>query len=77
MYYDIEVINHINIDLIVIIITRMQSPARNATDILVLNSDPDSYFSLAVLSKRKPVFEIHSKSNLPSKQTRENYRVTQ
>ena len=34
-------------------------------------------FVLAVLSKRKTDFEIRPKSNLPSKQTRENYRVTQ
>ena len=34
-------------------------------------------FVLAVLSTRKTDFEIRSKSNLPSKQTRENYGVTQ
>ena len=32
---------------------------------------------LAVLSKRKTDFEIHSKSNLPCKKTREKYCIMQ
>ena len=44
VYYNTEAINNINIDFIVIIVTRMQSPTRNAAGILVLCSDPDSHF---------------------------------
>ena len=44
MYYNIEVINHININFIVIATTRTQSPTRKGAGILVLNSDPDSHF---------------------------------
>ena len=55
----------------------MQYPNCNDTGILVLNINPDSHYFLAVLCKRKTDFEIRSKSNLPIKQTRENYRITQ
>ena len=56
----------------------MQSSTCKYAGILVLNSDPDSHiFVLAVLNKRKTDFEICSKSNLTSKQTWENYHVTQ
>ena len=77
MYYNIEVISNINIEFIVIVVNRTQYPTYNNAGILVLNSDPDSHFYLAVLSKRKTDFEIRSKLNLLSKQTQENYRVTQ
>ena len=43
VYYNIEVIKNPNIDLIVIIFTRMQSPNRIAAGILALKSDPDSH----------------------------------
>ena len=55
----------------------MQSPISDAVGIMVLNSDTDSHFLLAVLSKRKTDFEIRSKSNIHSKQTQGNYCVTQ
>ena len=55
----------------------MQTLTLNGAGILVLNSNPDSQFPLAVIGKRKTDFEIRSKSNLPSKQTRENYLGTQ
>ena len=77
MYYNIEVINNLNIEFTIIVVNRTQYPTRNDTGILMLNSDPDSHFFLAVLSKRKTDFEIRSKSNLPSRQTREKYRITQ
>ena len=77
MYYNIEVINHINIEFIVIVFNRTQYLNRNDAGILVLNSDPDSHFLLAVLSKQKTDFEIRSESNFPRKQTRGNYCVTQ
>ena len=43
VYYNIEVINKINIDFIVKIVTRIQSLTGNTEGILVLNSDPDSH----------------------------------
>ena len=76
MYYNIEVINNLNMEFIVIVINRTQYPTFNDTGILILNSDPDLHFFLTVLSKRKADFEIRSKSNIPSKQTRENYHGT-
>ena len=51
-------------------ISRNQSLNHNNSVILVSNSDPNSRFFLAVLSKRKTDFVIFSKSNLPSKKTR-------
>ena len=77
MYYTIEVINNINIEFIIIVFNRTQYPTCNNTGILMLNSDPDSHFFLAVLSKSKTDFDICSKSNLPSKQTCEDYRIMQ
>ena len=77
MYYNIEVINNLNVDFIFIGTNRTQYLNRNDAGILVLNSDPDSHFLLAVLSKRKTDFEIRSESNFPRKQTRGNYCVTQ
>ena len=44
LYYGIEVINNPNIDLIFIIVTRMQSTTRNTAGILVLKSNPASHF---------------------------------
>ena len=44
MYYTIEVINDLNIDFIVIIATRMQSPNRNSVGILVFSGDPYLHF---------------------------------
>ena len=76
MYYNIKVINNINIEIIVIVFNRTEYPNRNDAGILVLNSDPDSHFVLAALSKLKTDPEIRSESNLPRKQNRENYRVT-
>ena len=77
MYYNIEVINNINIDFIVIVVNRTHYMTHKNEGMLVLNSDPASCFVLAVLSKGKTDFEICSKSNVLSKQTQENYRVTQ
>ena len=77
MYYNIEVINNINIEFIVIIVNRTQYLTRNNAGIFVLNSNPDSHFFLAVLGERKTDFEIGSNLNLRRKQTQENYRVTQ
>ena len=48
----------------------MQSLTRNNAGILVLNSDHNSFFFLAVLSKRKTDFYICSKSNITTNQTR-------
>ena len=70
-----EVINNLKIGFIAIFVTRTQSLTRNTAGILVLNRDTDSHFVLAVLSKHKIDFEIISKSNLPSKQTQENYFI--
>ena len=58
MYYNIEVINNININFIVIVVTRTQSPTRNVSGISVLNNDPDSRFVLAVSSQRKTDFKF-------------------
>ena len=44
MYYNIEVINNLNIEFIVIVINGTQYPNRNVAGILVLNSDPDLHF---------------------------------
>ena len=44
MYYNIEVINNINIEFVVIVINRTQYPTHKNTGILVLNIDPDSNF---------------------------------
>ena len=44
MYYNIEVINNINIEFIVIAVNRTQYHTWNVADILVLNIDPDSHF---------------------------------
>ena len=70
-----EVSNNLNIDFNFIIFTRTHSLTRNAIGILVLNRNTDSRFVLAVLSKHKIDIEINSKSNIPSKQTRENYSL--
>ena len=43
-YYNIEVINNLNIKFIVIATTRTQSQTHNDAGILVPNSDPDSHF---------------------------------
>ena len=52
----------------------MQSPARKVAGVLVLNSDPDSHFCPGCSEQVQNWFEIHSKSNIPSKQTWVNYR---
>ena len=44
MYYNIEVINNLNIEFIVIVVNITQYMTRNNADILVLNSDTDSHF---------------------------------
>ena len=44
MYYDIEVINNININVVVIFITRTNDLMRDYEGTLVLNSYPDSHF---------------------------------
>ena len=44
VYHNIDVINNVNIDFIVIVVTWMQSPICNAAGILVFNSDPDYHF---------------------------------
>ena len=44
MYYNIEVINNINIEFIVIFVNRTQYPTCNDVGILVLNSNPDLHF---------------------------------
>ena len=44
MYYNIEVINNINIKFIVIVVNKTQYLTRNDAGILMLNSDPDSHF---------------------------------
>ena len=54
-------------------LSKTQCLSCNDKGVLVLNSYPNSHFPLDVLSKRKTYFEIISKSNLPSRQTRENY----
>ena len=65
MYYiNIEIINTFKIYFIVIVVTRNQSLTRNAADILVLNSNHDLYFFLAMMSKHKIDFEIRSESNI-------------
>ena len=45
----------------------MQSLTRNNSVVLVLNSNPDSPFVLAVQSKQKTNFEIYSKIKSPQK----------
>ena len=77
MYYNIEVINNINIDFIVIVVNRTHYMTHKNEGMLVLNSDPASYFVLAVLSKGKTDFEIRSKLNLLNKQIQGNYCETQ
>ena len=69
MYYNIEVINNINIYFIVIIVNRTQYLIRNNAGILVLNSDHDLYFCPGCAGKHKTDYEIRSKLNLLSKQT--------
>ena len=44
MYYNIEMINNINIEFIVIVFNITQYPTCNDAGILLLNSDPDSHF---------------------------------
>ena len=44
MYYNIEVINNLNMGFIVIVVNIMQYLTRNDAGILVLKSDPDSHF---------------------------------
>ena len=44
MYYNIEVINNLNMEFIIIVINRMHYMNRNDAGILVLNSDSDSRF---------------------------------
>ena len=43
MYYNIEVINKINLELLIIVVNRIQYLTRNNTGILMLNNDPDSH----------------------------------
>ena len=76
MYYNIEVFNNLNIYFIVIIVNRTKYLTPNYACILMLNSDPDLHFVLAVLSKCKTDFEICSKLNLLIKQTRKFLRHT-
>ena len=49
----------------------MQYPTCNDAGILVLNSNPDSHSFPGCAEQAQTDFEIISKSNLPSKQTRE------
>ena len=65
MNYNIELINNLNIDFIVIIFTAMQSPTRNAAGILVLNSDPDSYFFPSCAQQAQKWFLIDLKIKSP------------
>ena len=44
MYYNIEVINNLNIEFIVIVANRTQYLTCNDTGILMLNNNPDSHF---------------------------------
>ena len=44
MYYNIEVINNINIYFIVIIFSRIHYLIRNKAGVLVFNSNPDPHF---------------------------------
>ena len=75
MYYSTEVTDNFNIEFIFIVLNRTQYPTRNNKGILMLNRDPDLYFSPGYAEHSQNWFEIRSKSNLPSKQTRDNYRI--
>ena len=44
MYYNIKVINNLNIDFIVVVVNITQYPTCNDAGVLVFNSDPDSHF---------------------------------
>ena len=58
MYYNIEVINNLHIQLIAIVVNITQYLTCNNTGILILSSNTDSHFYLSVLSKSKSDFEI-------------------
>ena len=79
LYYNIEVISNLNIDLIFIIVTIMHSPTSNAAGILVLNSDPDSYFCPGCAEQSaKTDFEILPQNKISPQQENPggNHRVT-
>ena len=56
MYYNIEVINNLNIDFIVIIVNRTQYPTNIDAGILVLKSNYDSHFCPGCADQAQDLF---------------------